>query len=388
MRSPHDAEVWWQEHTSDSALALVRDDRLEPTVFQFVVSSFAESWGLLTNSEHVQVLLDTRAVDLTVDETGGRVSSVVAVRGGRERVVVTARVVVLATGGIENARILLTADDRRGLGNEHGVVGRYFSERLTFHGGHLVLDEGVSHTDLAMLHRPPGMEAGGGLRVSDDLQRQLGLLNCAFFFMPRPRAVTRESLRSLSTLRKARARRPLIRGIPGHLLHVLGVPLPLGVIALGRVVSQPQVLLLRAQGEQAPDPESRVRLGTRRDDLGIPVARLTWRIADEDFESIKRSAFVIDETLRANRIGHVRWTADAGVRTLVEGNHHHLGTTRMHHDPRHGVVDADCRVHSVTNLYVAGCSVFPSYGASNPTLSIIALSHRLADHLRERLTTG
>jgi len=387
MRAPDDAEAWWREHASPATLELARD-RLEPTVFQFPVPSFTESWDLLKASQDVRVLLDTRVVDVGVDATGSRVDRVVAVRGGRERVVLKARLVVLATGGIENARMLLTANDRRGLGNEHDLVGRYFSERLSFHGGHVVLDGSVSNADLAMLHRPPGVEAGGGLRVSDDLQRERGLLNCAFFLMPRPRAVTRESLRSLSTLRKSRSRRPLVPGVARHARNVLGVPVPLAEIAWGRVVPRPQTLVLRTQGEQSPRPDSRVTLGSRRDDLGVPVARVAWRIADEDFESIKRSASVIDEALRTRRIGHVRWTADTGAGTLVEGNHHHLGTTRMHQDPHQGVVDPDCRVHAVANLYVGGCSVFPSYGASNPTLTIIALAHRLADHLRERLETG
>jgi choline dehydrogenase-like flavoprotein len=144
------------------------------------------------------------------------------------------------------------------------------------------------------------------------------------------------------------------------------------------------VLVLRAQGEQAPNPESRVRLGSRRDDLGIPVPRVTWRNTDDDLASVKASAQVLDHTLRARGLGLVKWTADPDT-TLVEGGHHHLGTTRMHADPARGVVDPVGKVHSVDNLYIAGSSVFPAYGASNPTLTIVALSVRLADHLREIL---
>jgi choline dehydrogenase-like flavoprotein len=92
---------------------------------------------------------------------------------------------------------------------------------------------------------------------------------------------------------------------------------------------------------------------------------------------------VIDAVLRAKGLGHVEWTARLDSTTLIEANHHHLGATRMHTDPRQGVVDPDCRVHSVDNLYVAGSSVFPTYGASNPTLTIIAMALRLADKLRE-----
>jgi choline dehydrogenase-like flavoprotein len=93
----------------------------------------------------------------------------------------------------------------------------------------------------------------------------------------------------------------------------------------------------------------------------------------------------VDATLREKGIGHVEWTARLDSTTLVEGSHHHLGTTRMSADPRQGAVDPQCRVHSVDNLYVAGSSVFPTYGASNPTLTIVALALRLADTLRTRL---
>jgi choline dehydrogenase-like flavoprotein len=61
---------------------------------------------------------------------------------------------------------------------------------------------------------------------------------------------------------------------------------------------------------------------------------------------------------------------------------HHMGTTRMHVDPHNGVVDANSQVHGVSNLFVAGSSVFPTYGASNPTMNLVALTLRLADHLK------
>ena len=66
------------------------------------------------------------------------------------------------------------------------------------------------------------------------------------------------------------------------------------------------------------------------------------------------------------------------------GTWHQWGTTRMHDSPRHGVVDRDCKIHGMTNLYVAGSSVLPTYGANFPTFTIAALGLRLADHLAAR----
>jgi choline dehydrogenase-like flavoprotein len=146
------------------------------------------------------------------------------------------------------------------------------------------------------------------------------------------------------------------------------------------------VLVLRAQAEQAPNPGSRVTLGSRRDDLGLPVARVDWRVSDDDRASIRASQQVLDATLAAAGLGRVALPmGDEDPPALFEGNFHHLGTTRIHPDPARGVVDADCRVHGVANLYVAGSSVFPTFGCSNPTLTLVALALRLAGHLRERL---
>ena len=383
-RVPFDeaAELWIAK-TSELGQSLVESE-LESAVFQFRTPDHLQMWNLLSALPNVRVFLHTRAVEVVTDSSGSHIERIVGVRGSRERVVIRPLQVVFAAGGIENARLLLTANHGRGLGNEHDLVGRYFAERLAIHAGHVVLSDLAPIQQLGSFYRPAGEEIGGGLRIPDTVQRDLGLLNCSFYLVPRPKAVTSDALRSLSTLGKARCRRPAIGALGRHLRNVLASPPALADIALGRIMSRPRVLVLRADGEQAPNPESRVRLGSRRDDLGIPVPRVTWRITDDDFASMKASAQVLNHTLRARGLGLVEWTADPDT-TLVEGSHHHFGTTRMHADPARGVVDPVCKVHSVDNLYIAGSSVFPTYGASNPTLTIVALSIRLADHLREQL---
>jgi choline dehydrogenase-like flavoprotein len=377
-----EATKLWSAKTSMLGQSLVTGE-LESAVFRYMTPDLPPMWDLLRASPNVRVFLHTRVVEVVTDSSGGHIERVVGVRGSRERVVIRPLQVVFAAGGIENARLLLTANHGRGLGNEHDLVGRYFAERLAFHAGHIVLSDAAPIQDLETFYREAG-EVGGGLRIPDAAQRDLGHPNCIFFLVPRPKAVTSNAVRSLSTLGKARRRRPVIGALGRHLRNVLASPPALADIALGKIMSRPRALVLRAQGEQTPDPESRVRLGSRRDDLGMPVPRLTWRNTDDDLASVKASAQVLNHLLRARGLGHVHWTADPDT-TLVEGQHHHLGTTRMHADPARGVVDPDSKVHSVDNLYIAGSSVFPTYGASNPTLTIMALSIRLADHLRKIL---
>jgi choline dehydrogenase-like flavoprotein len=162
----------------------------------------------------------------------------------------------------------------------------------------------------------------------------------------------------------------------------------LGVFARNRLRRPDEargVLALRVQGEQAPNPDSR-QLGTRRDRCGLPVAQVDWRPTASDRASIRATQEAIDEAFRGAGLGHVElMLGDEHPPALLEGNFHHLGATRMHTDPSMGVADADCRVHGVRNLDVAGSSVFPTYGCSNPTLTVVALALRLANHLKKQL---
>jgi choline dehydrogenase-like flavoprotein len=343
---------------------------------------------------NVTLLLNASVVDLATREDPGRVDRVELRREDGSGCFVRAGWVVLAAGGIENPRLLLLSRrvHHRGLGNDRDLVGRFFAERLSARTGYIVPEAPglIGRAGLYPVHEAaPGVWVQGALRVRDAVQRERQLLNCAFFLPTLNLSMTAEAVRSAATLVKARRRRPLPAGMVGHLRNVTTGLGDLGVFARDRLRRPDHgrsVLALRVQGEQAPNPDSRVTLGTRRDRFGLPVARLDWRPAASDRASIRSSQEIIDEALRAAGLGHVElMLGDEHPPALLEGNFHHLGATRMHADPTQGVVDADCRVHGVRNLYVAGSSVFPTYGCSNPTLTVVALALRLADHLKKQL---
>ena len=142
---------------------------------------------------------------------------------------------------------------------------------------------------------------------------------------------------------------------------------------------------LIAATEQSPHADNRLVLSGRRDRLGLPAVELRWRWHEADQRSVLRTRDIIgDEVARAG-LGRFRpWVDLEGPsRPSFPGIHHPMGATRMHPDPRHGVVDEQCKVHGVTNLFVAGSSVFPTaLGYANPTLTLVALATRLADHLK------
>ena len=139
--------------------------------------------------------------------------------------------------------------------------------------------------------------------------------------------------------------------------------------------------------EQAPNPASRVSLSAERDALGLAKIRLDWRLTEQDRHSVVEHMRSLALEFGALDIGRMILNVEDDGRwpEVVSGGNHHMGTTRMSDNPRRGVVDRNTRVHGTDNLYIAGSSVFPTSGAANPTLTIVAMTLRLADHLRKQL---
>jgi choline dehydrogenase-like flavoprotein len=176
----------------------------------------------------------------------------------------------------------------------------------------------------------------------------------------------------------------LVRGLPRHAARTLiGTRSVLRHARTSRSQSPPEVYGIDVMAEQAPSAASRIRLGRRRDRLGMPITVLDWQISDFDLESVRRTIQIFGDHVRAAGVGAVISTMETKKPPpAVFGNWHHMGTTRMHPDPVHGVVDEQCRVHELDNLYIAGGSVFPTGGYANPALTVVALALRLSDHLR------
>lgn len=327
----------------------------------------------------------------------------VTVPGGR-RLPVRARRYVLACGGIENARLLLAADDveRGGIGNGHDLVGRFFMEHQ--HGRVARIHTDAPQTLWNLFRKRP---LGGGqppvaptLLAAPALQRQAGILNSAFTFKlqrdpKRGLALDDRVYRRLKhQLPPDRSRRRLwhaYRDVRGWLQRRVRP-----AIEAVRARTRPRHLYVMVRGEQAPNPDSRVTLGRERDALGMRRAVLDWRLGELDKRTVAVMADALGaelERLGLGRLSRCEWLDAPGSEWPVDptvGRHpiagyHHMGTTRMSADPAAGVVDPQGRVHGYDNLYVAGSSVFPTGGWANPTLTILALTLRLADHLHDRL---
>jgi hypothetical protein len=145
--------------------------------------------------------------------------------------------------------------------------------------------------------------------------------------------------------------------------------------------------LVQVQFEQAPDAANRVRLAEGCDSYGIPLPLVELKVGEQMQRTLRTVTMRLDAELRKRRLGRL----DLNLNGLVQPDEqwrlasHHAGTTRMSVSPTTGVVDSNCRLHDLANLYVAGSSVFPTSGWANPTLTIVALAFRLGDELDRQL---
>ena len=372
-------------------------DKLIPTFWQFSrdpINQFDRvRFGRLAPDLGSNVTLITNATVLRINatETAAAVESVEFAGVGGRRWALPASTVVLCAGGIENARLLLSSDNvaSQGLGNDKDLVGRFLMDhpRGTVARFPLKKAKGVlskfasfkSHAAGANLFQP-------GMRLSPTIQRSEQLLNCATWVDER--LAPDDPWDSLiHFLRREPNARPdvramlansglLIYGLKEHFISHRALPRKLAEITL------------EAMCEQPPNPDSRIVLSDRRDRLGMRISRIDWRVTEEEARAMRRVAeLMVDQLISMGIEPPVleEWVRDRAMPPHeIRDVAHPTGTTRMADDPADGVVDAQCQVHSVEGLFIAGSSVFPTAGQSNPTQMIVALALRLADRLKDR----
>jgi len=410
--------------------------QLDPTVLKSFFWQFARSRSdkldylrfgpefITSDAPNVRVLLNATVTRIDTDETGAsfqglEVSTIDGVRSS-----VRAIAAVLAASGIENPRLLLVSKGvhTNGLGNQNDAVGRFLMDHPIARIGRFKAEDipavvqrfglyGVKHRGRTHMYQH-------GLVPSKELQERERLLHCAAFMSEErasddpwdalKRLLRAKSARPISDLRAVASSPDLLaKGIGVRVLASNAVPQRLKYFFIRAITKQhpnfprrkisglPHKLRgLRIDGmtEQRPDPESRVTLSDKSDALGVPIARVNWRI-DEDarWSLIRLGHLLADELPRAGLPTPLleNWIAEERPEDSVITDHGHTaGTTRMSGDPKLGVVDSNCQVHGVARLYVAGASVFPTSGHANPTLMIVSLAIRLADKIKVDLARG
>lgn len=364
---------------------------------------FVAALERLSASPKATVLHDASITGLHLDEAGRSISHVTAKTLCGRSLKLVGRHVVLACGGLETPRLLLASCDRQpvGLGNGHDLVGRYFMDHPRAAYGRVRIQAG----ERLRLMRGWPLARGKvqlGLAASPKLQAEAGLLNHYLTleathsdYVARRYQETVEVGKVLLRRGHAGSRLDLGRAkgaprledfiyflSPKEILpHWLWRATTVTRHALPQPKSE-QTYVIVYFCEQPPEPNSRVYLGDATDRLGMPRLVLDWRIPASVDDSVKQLESLLARSLEQNGLG--RLEPGDGRPDYTDASHQ-MGTTRMSQSPRRGVVDPDCRVHGLENLYVAGSAVFPSAGHANPTLTIVALALRLGRHLEQRL---
>ena len=356
-------------------------------------------YGALRESRNVSLLLNANLTQIHTTQGNRHVETLTVKSLHGTTGTITAQNFVLSCGAIENARLLLSTCESApaGLGNDHDVVGRYFMEhsRATaaavipknrFSGIQDLFNESVG---------PDGVSYMVGLMLSEEAQRSDELLNCSAMFAyegdPESGSTAAQDIwRKLrygrwpadvgsDVWRIMRDMRGVGVNLERHFHH--GRPPLLPVEAIDLVVDI----------EQVPDRDSRVTLGDKLDALGLPKVVVDWRVSELERETARAFMLHLGADFSRRGLGRMRlepWVLDKTVawKSGMYETYHYMGTTRISANPRTGVVDENCRVHGIDNLFVGGSSVFPTGGHVNPTLTIIALALRLSDHLHARMT--
>lgn len=380
------------------------------------------TFSRLSASQQVRVLLNAHATRLVADH--GPVERLEGASAPGRGFTVRARRYVLATGGLEVPRLLMASDSSRrgGLGNEGGALGRYYMCHAENTLGRLHFQPSNRPISLDFEVTADGTYVRRKLGLSEAAQRRDGLLNTIFrlhypliadpahgsgvlsaMYLVKD-AILPEYRRKLATIEIAN-RGKMVRDSRFWLSHLTNVVKDSpGVLRFGQAWLRKRILASRKlpfvvvrsrdgsypldiNAEQVPNPESRITLAKETDAFGLPRLRVDWRLHQADVDSLVRSMRVAREAFARSGTARLEFndaTIEDEVRASTPVGGHHIGTARMSETPREGVVDSDCAVHGVPNLFVASAAVFPTCSHANPTLTIVAMALRLADHLKSQ----
>jgi len=316
----------------------------------------------LAGSEHIALVLNTYVTSLDGDGQAVNALKVWSADGQADQF--HADYVVVGTGGIENSRLLLWSNElSNGAVVPHAqALGRYWMEHPHFECGNAVLNDVTTFE----------VDADGEAFFSpswEAMQRK-GILNFGIRLVEMPYDGVKMLMANLACT----------------------VPSTAEWMSAGLGQRLKCAAQLHMAWEQAPLASNRVQLNrTMRDASGVPRVDLHWRKGPLEHRTLIEGLRLFGQTLIERDIGRVRladWLANGEPYPFgdmeLAGNHH-MGGTRMSDDPTRGVVDADCKVHGMRNLFVGGSSVFPTSGQTNPTTTITALACRLGDHLVARV---
>jgi GMC oxidoreductase/FAD binding domain len=374
----------------------------------------------ILRAHNIELYLYANCLQIVTDAEGKGVDHLVISSLGNNMSYVYAKQFVLAAGCLEVTRLLLLSNQvhAQGLGNENDLVGRFYMGHITGDVGEVHFTSQKRNVIWDYEKTIEGVFCRRSLSIPAAVQKNHQLMNFRAILTHPPIAdpshsngvlsaiyLAKVALLSRSSSRIYYSKRisteGIIQTLPQHLKNVLmdwddvlqfverwlrqrvlsERKLPSAVLQ-----SKSDTYFFHFDAEQSPNPNSRVMLGDEKDAFGLNRLRVDWRYTDADIDSVVRTYELLAQALEKTGTGKLDFTPEAMpdlIRKDMGVGSHHIGTTRMADNPSQGVVDANCKLHSLHNLYIASSSVFPTSSFANPTLTIVAIAIRLADHLKE-----
>ncbi len=371
---------YWQKELPNLNPFPIDENVIWNKMWQFNAARFGTLYkDEIINSANIHLYSYANVVEILTNENVSVVNQVVIKNHAGKTHTVKAKQFVLACGAIQNARMLLASNSqaKQGLGNDYDVVGRYFMEHLEIATGELWLLKSFA-TDLYSLSGKPRAE----LAISKKTQIENRILNGTLSLSPLNRAkhiIPRMELLQVDDYNEA---------VKRYYANQAEADEKAKLENSGNIT---RAFEFQIRIEQAPNPNSRITLGSEKDELGVPRTNLNWEFTALDKRSIRKTNQLVGNQMGIANMGRVKlreflWDEnDSSWPSGTNGGWHHMGTTRMSENPKKGVVNENCQVYGINNLYVAGSGCFATSGAPNPTLTLVALSLRLSDYLKGKV---
>lgn len=389
----YDPTYWAGQLNRDFPFKVTDAVNMRMSKFAAPATRFFERHGkALRDAKNVSVYMNSNVVDVSFDEQAGKIQEVRFTTTGEVVHRIAARVFILCFGGIENARMLLYFNQKYNnkMGNKFDNVGRYFMDHPTLRPANI-------HTDNPDLTKNFDKVLGDKyvqavLEFSEAGLRSHRITNSKFTLIKVNHYDMSDGISSFHILRERLLKGSLPDDPLTHLSHLV-----LDIDMVAEAISRKSLdvklfdhanefagFQAHAMMEQTPSKDNRIRLGQQKDRLGIPRILIDWRLEQNDIDMMWNGILLLGKEFGKKSLGRVRMLKEQSQRLFSSQlgfGHHHMGTTRMADDERTGVVDKNQLVFGTKNLFVAGSSVFTTGSHVPPTLTIVALTLRLADHL-------
>lgn len=389
---------YWQEKSGYPKLPL-NEEIIRSEIFHFRIPKLRfgpEFEQDLRKAKNIKVLLHANMLEFEKKNNENKIEKLHAQSLRGPSFTIRSKFYILATGGIENARLLLLSakKENSGINNQNNLVGRYFSGHPHFQSAKLYLDTKKVNPSLYFRRRVENAVVKAVLGLSDDIMRKEQLLNITLNLNIGKHPS--QGVQSLNNLIHGKDNRDI--DLTENILNILKDLDHVTDEIYKKIQGSHEGLFsnqlpfrethVEVKMEQSPNPDSTVKLSNDLDVFGQQKVVVDWRLNGDEYHTAKRANEILSSEIGRLGLGRLKLqfgNNDEKLPGNIRSWGHHMGTTRMSENRKKGVVDKNCLVYGTRNLYIAGASVFPTYSYVNPTLTIVALAIRLSDHLKDLL---